>query len=134
MAVANRRRAFDDRDRPAMFEQQRGRGRTVMRQRDVHAALIDQAEIRKVHAPRRLDVMDRASGASRFEEHAVTVAAQRQDAGDIIRRIGRRSPATARPAAESPCERWSLRSRRRAVCSTGIGQPAVQHMPLWRQA
>jgi hypothetical protein len=47
--------------------------------------LIDQAEIREVHAPGGLDVVNRTTGTSGLEEDAVTVAAQRKDAGHVIR-------------------------------------------------
>ena len=84
---ANRRRTFDDLDRARVFEQQRRRRRAVMRQRDVDAALVEQAHKRKVRARCRLDVVNRAARAPRLEEHAVRVVAERERAGDVFGKI-----------------------------------------------
>ena len=81
---------FDDLRQTPIVEEQRRRRRTVMRQRDEDAAPIDQAIARKVltrrrHrrvADRRLDGATAARDETRTGRHG-----QRQDAGDIRRRV-----------------------------------------------
>ena len=136
--IGNRRRTLDDLDRAAVLEQQRRRRRAVVRQRDVDAALIEQADERKVRARGRLDAVNRAAGAARFEEDAMGVVAERERAGDIVRQIRSRDEPRA-TSAWSTCSGITSRAIVSSIaptraCSTGIGQPDVQHMPLWRQA
>ena len=61
-----------------------------MGQVDVDAALIEQADERKVRAGCRLDAVNRAPGSAGFEEHTVRIAAERERAGDVFGEIGTR--------------------------------------------
>ncbi len=96
---------------PVLEQQRRGR-RAIVRQRDVHAALIEQAHIRKVRARRRLDVVNRAARAPSFEEDAMGVVARARGCA-CNRLFGSTALESARPA---------------------IGRPRAARIPLWRQA
>ena len=104
-----------------------------MRQRDADAALIDQADVRKMDARRGLDVVDGATRLPCLEEDAVAVAASAS------------MPAASSGAPASVVSHGSTRSGITLLaiacsidetrdCSTGIGHPDEQHMPLSRQA
>ena len=104
----HRRWPLDDLDRALMFEQQRRGRRAVMRQRDVHAARIDQADVRESARTTADGVRRRCTGrCGRRRRH--------------VRSRGRTPPSSS----HSPFLINSARSG-----SIGIGQPAVQHAPL----
>ena len=126
-------RALDDFDRTAVFEEQRRRRRAVMRQGHVDTALIEKTDERKVRARCRLDVMDRASGlpASKKTQCALSRSAS-VPATSSGRFALETSHGTTRNGITSRAIVSSIDATR--DCSTGIGQPEVQHRPLWRQA